>query len=138
MNNESRGIQHAIRRAGTASRALLEQVKDPQLGTNTKAGLTLRRLLYDLIDQYKTRTEQLLWAKWDLGKKRNELKRAFAELEASRVEFATYLLDIRGEELDQRNPRAGNATVRELVTGLLQAEREFLAQVREALRLNSS
>lgn len=130
---ESLGLQRALRRTGAASRAFLAGVRDPQLGTPTPSGPAVRKLLYELIDQYKARTEQLLWARWDLGRKRSEARRALAELEAARAEFTCYLMDIRDEELDRRNPRAGNATVREMVTGLLQAEREFRARARRAL-----
>lgn len=133
MEDEVRRLQDSLRQLEEAAAECLGNVRDPLMDTATEDGRTLRQLIYSLSDHYREHMEQLLWTKWGQRIPRSESKRALAELQGARAQFAAYLTDLRDEQLDIASAAAQDASPRDVILHVLEEERRALGLIRAAL-----
>jgi hypothetical protein len=126
-------LQDSLRQLEEAAAECLGNVRDPLMDTATEDGRTLRQLIYSLSDHYREHMEQLLWTKWGQRIPRSESKRALAELQGARAQFAAYLTDLRDEQLDIASAAAQDASPRDVILHVLEEERRALGLIRAAL-----
>jgi hypothetical protein len=133
MEDEVRRLQDSFRQVEEAAAECLGNVRDPLMDTATQDGRTLRQLIYSLSDHYREHMEQLLWTKWGQRIPRSESKRALAELQGARAQFAAYFTDLRDEQLDIASAAAQDASPRDVILHVLEEERRALGLIRAAL-----
>jgi hypothetical protein len=133
MEDEIRRLQDSLRQLEKEAVECLADVHDPTLDTVVQDGRTLRQVIHDLSDQYRERIEQLLWTKWGQRIPRSETKRALAELQGARAQFAAYFTDLRGNQLDVASAAAQQASPRDVIRHVLEQERKGLELIRKAL-----
>jgi hypothetical protein len=133
MEDEVRRLQDSFRQVEEAAAECLGNVRDPLMDTATEDGRTLRQLIYSLSDHYREHMEQLLWTKWGQRIPRSESKRALAELQGARAQFAAYFTDLRDEQLDIASAAAQDASPRDVILHVLEEERRALGLIRAAL-----
>jgi hypothetical protein len=90
-------------------------------------------VIYGLSDHYREHLEQLLWTKWGQRIPRSESKRALAELQGVRAQFAAYFTDLRDEMLDIGSAPAKDASPRDVILHVLEEERRAMDLIRKAL-----
>ncbi|MBI4338649.1 MAG: hypothetical protein HY680_01705 [Chloroflexi bacterium] len=108
-------------------------VHDPTLDTPLEDGRTLRQALYELSDHYREHIEQMLWVKWGQNIPRSEAKRALAELQGYRAQFAAYFSDLGDGHLDVPGDPAQKASARDVISHVLEEERKTLELIVKAL-----
>lgn len=133
MEDEVRGLQDSLRQLEEAAAECLADVRDPVLDTATEDGRTLRQLIHGLSDHYREHVEQLLWTKWGQRIPRSESKRALAELQGVRAQFAAYFTDLRDEQLGVASAPAQDASPRDVILHVLEEERRGMDLIRKAL-----
>lgn len=133
MEDEVKRLQDSLRQLEEAAAECLGNVRDPLMDTATEDGRTLRQLIYSLSDHYREHMEQLLWTKWGQRIPRSESKRALAELQGARAQFAAYFTDLRDEQLDIASAAAQDASPRDVILHVLEEERRALGLIRAAL-----
>ena len=133
MEDAVRGLQDSLRQLEEAAAECLGNVRDPALDTATEDGRTLRQLIYGLSDHYREHMEQLLWTKWGQRTPRSESKRALAELQGVRAQFAAYFTDLRDEQLDITSAAAQDTSPRDVIRHVLEEERRGMDLIRKAL-----
>jgi hypothetical protein len=133
MEDEVRRLQDSLRQLEEDAAECLGNLRDPALDTATEDGRTLRQVIYGLSDHYREHIEQLLWTKWGQRIPRSESKRALAELQGVRAQFAAYLTDLRDEQLDVTSTAARDASPREVFLHVLEEERRNLDLIRKTL-----
>ncbi len=133
MEDEVRRLQDSLRHLEEAAAECLGNVRDPALDTATEDGRTLRQLIYGLSDHYREHMEQLLWTKWGQRIPRSETKRALAELQGVRAQFAAYFTDLRDEQLGVASAAAQDAPPRDVILHALEEERRGMDLIRKAL-----
>jgi hypothetical protein len=133
MEDEIRRLQDSLRQLEKEAVECLADVHDPTLDTVVQDGRTLRQVIHDLSDQYRERIEQLLWTKWGQRIPRSETKRALAELQGARAQFAAYFTDLRENQLDVASAAAQQASPRDVIRHVLEQERKGLELIRKAL-----
>jgi hypothetical protein len=133
MEDEVRRLQDSLRQLEEDAAECLGNLRDPALDTATEDGRTLRQVIYGLSDHYREHIEQLLWTKWGQRIPRSESKRALAELQGVRAQFAAYLTDLRDEQLDVTSTAAQDASPREVFLHVLEEERRNLDLIRKTL-----
>ncbi|MFI5341186.1 MAG: hypothetical protein ACHQ7N_15285 [Candidatus Methylomirabilales bacterium] len=133
MEDEVRRLQDSLRQLEEAAAECLGNVRDPLMDTATEDGRTLRQLIYSLSDHYREHMEQLLWTKWGQRIPRSESKRALAELQGARAQFAAYFTDLRDEQLDIASAAAQDASPRDVILHVLEEEKRTLGLIRAAL-----
>ena len=110
MDDEVREFQDTLRKLGDDALQTLGDLRDPDLDTAVEDGRTLRQVLYALSDNYREHIEQLLWTKWGQRIPRSEAKRALAELQGLRAQFAAYFSDLSDDHLDVASAAAHLST----------------------------
>jgi hypothetical protein len=133
MEDEVRRLQDSLRQLEEAAAECLGNVRDPLMDTATEDGRTLRQLIHGLSDHYREHLEQLLWTKWGQRIPRSETKRALAELQGARAQFAAYFTDLRDDQLDIASAAAQDASPRDVILHVLEEERRALGLIRTAL-----
>lgn len=133
MEEEVRRLQNSLRRLEAKAAKSLGDLHDPTLDTATEDKRTLRQVVYDLSDHYREHIEELLWTKWGQGIPRSESKRALAELQGTRAQFAAYFTDLRDEQLDSTSDAAGGSSPRDVILHVLEEERRSMSLIRKAL-----
>jgi hypothetical protein len=133
MEDDVRRLQDSLRQLEEAAAECLGNVRDPLMDTATEDGRTLRQLIYNLSDHYREHMEQLLWTKWGQRIPRSESKRALAELQGARAQFAAYFTDLRDEQLDIASAAAQDASPRDVILHVLEEEKRTLGLIRAAL-----
>ena len=133
MDDEVRRLQDSFRELEEAAARCLGHVRDPVLDTATEDGRTLRQLIYGLSDCYREHMERLLWTKWNQRIPRSESKRALAELQGLRAQFAAYFTDLRDEQLDITGAAAQDASPRDVILQVLEEERRSMDLIRKTL-----
>jgi hypothetical protein len=132
MEDEVRRLQDRLRQLEEAAAECLGEVRDPVLDTATEDGRTLRQVIYGLSDCYREHVERLLWTKWNQRIPRSESKRALAELQGCRAQFAAYFTDLRNEQLDATGA-AQDASPRDVILHVLEEEGRGMELIRKAL-----
>ena len=133
MDDEVRRLQDSLRELGKAAAECLGNVRDPVLDTGAEDGRTLRQLIYGLSDCYREHMERLLWTKWNQRIPRSESRRALAELQGVRAQFAAYFTDLRDEQLDITAAAAQDASPRDVILHVLEEERRTMDRIHKAL-----
>ncbi len=133
MEEEVKRLQDSLRKLEEDASESLADVRDPALDTVTEDSRTLRQVIYDLSEHYQKHTEQLLWTKWGQGIPRSESKRALAELQGMRAQFAAYFMDLRDDQLDSASDAAGGSSARDVILHVLEEEKEGMDLIRKAL-----
>ena len=133
MEDEVRRLQDSLRQLEEEAAECLSNLRDPALDTPTEDGRTLRQVIYGLSDHYRERTEQLLWTKWGQKIPRSESKRALAELQGMRAQFAAYFTDLRDEQLEVASAAAQDASPRDVILQVVEEERRAMDLIRKAL-----
>lgn len=133
MEDEVRRLQNSLRQLEADAAECLSTLRDPALGTATQDGRTLRQVIYGLSDHYRERLEQLLWTKWGQHIPRSESKRALAELQGVRAQFAAYFTDLHDAQLDVPSAPAQEASPREVILQVMQEEKRSMDLIRQAL-----
>jgi hypothetical protein len=122
MDSEVRGLQENLRGLEEVAAESLGSVRESSLDLAVEDGRTLRQVIYDLIDHYREHIEQLLWAKWGQKIGRTEIKRALAELQSVRSQFAAYFTDLQDGQLDVSSAPAQGSSPREIILHVLEEE----------------
>ncbi len=133
MQDEIRRLQDSLRQLEKDAAECLSNLHDPAMDTGTEDGRTLRQVIYGLSDHYRDHIEQLLWTKWGQRIPRSESKRALAELQGVRAQFAAYFTDLRDEQLDVASAAAQDASPRDVILHALEDERRGMDLIRKAL-----
>jgi hypothetical protein len=133
MEDEIRRLQDSLRQLEEDAAECLGNLRDPALDTAIEDERTLRQVIYGLSDHYREHIEQLLWTKWGQRIPRSESKRALAELQGVRAQFAAYFTDLQDEQLDVTSTAAQNASPREVFLHALEEERRSMDLIRKAL-----
>ncbi len=133
MEDQVRRLQESLRQLEKDAAECLGSVRDPVLDAPTGDGRTLRQVIHDLSDHYREHIEQLLWTKWAQRIPRSETKRALAELQGARAQFAAYFTDLRDDQLDVTSAAAQGASPRDVILHVLEEERRGMGLIRKAL-----
>ncbi len=133
MQEEIKRLQDSFRQLEKDAAECLSKLRDPAMDTVTEDGCTLRQVIYSLSDHYREHIEQLLWTKWGQRIPRSETKRALAELQGVRAQFAAYFTDLRDEHLDVACAAAQNASPRDVILHVLEDERRSMDLIRQVL-----
>lgn len=133
MDDEVKRLQAGFRQLEANAAECLCHLRDPDLNTVTGDGRTLRQVIDDLSDHYREHVEQLLWSKWGQHIPRSESKRILAELQTRRAAFAAYFTDLRHEQMDVASAVAQDASPRDVIQHVLEAERKSFELIRQAL-----
>lgn len=133
MEDEVRRLEDSFRQREEDAAECLGDVRDPLLDTATEDGRTLRQVIHGLSDHYREHLEQLLWTKWGQRIPRSESKRALAELQGVRAQFASYFTDLRDEQLDVASAAAQDASPRDVILHVLEEERRSMGLIQKAL-----
>ena len=133
MEDEVRRLQNSLRQLEEDAAECLSNLRDPAMDTATEDGRTLRQVIYSLSEHYREHIEQLLWAKWGQRIPRSESKRALAELQGVRAQFAAYFTDLRDEQLDVASAAAQDASPRNVILHVSEEERKGMDLIRKAL-----
>ena len=135
MEQGVRNLQNSLRELEQEAAESLGDLHDPTLDTLTEDGRTIRQVIYDLSDHYREHIEQLLWTKWGQSIPRSESKRALAELQGGRAQFAAYFTDLRDEQLDVASAAAQDSSPRDVILHVLEEERRAMNLIGKALGL---
>lgn len=133
MEEEVKRLQDSLRQLEEAAAECLGKIRDPILDRVTEDGRTVRQLIYGLSDHYREHMEQLLWTKWGQRIPRSESKRALAELQGVRAQFAAYFTDLGDEQLDIESAAAHDASPRDVILHLVEEERRRMELIRRVL-----
>ena len=133
MDSAVRRLQDTLRGLEEDAAVRLGDLHDPTLDTATEDGRTLRQVIYDLSDHHREHIEQLLWTKWGQRIPRSESRRALAELQGVRSQFATYFADLRNEQLDTSSAAAQDSSPRDVILHVLEEEERAMGLIRKAL-----
>ncbi len=133
MDDEVRELQVTLRKLGEEATESLGDLRDPELDTDAEDGRTLRQVLYALSDHYREHIEQLLWTKWGQQIPRSEGKRALAELQGLRAQFAAYFSDLKDDQLDVASAAAQDSSPRDVILHVLEEESGSMELIRKAL-----
>ena len=129
MDNEVRGLQENLRGLEEVAAESLGSVRESSLDLAVEDGRTLRQVIYDLSDHYREHIEQLLWAKWGQKIGRTEIRRALAELQSVRSQFAAYFTDLRDAQLDVSSASAQDSSPREIVLHAMEEEERAMKAI---------
>ncbi len=133
MDGEVRGLQSRFRDLEEEAAESLGDLHDPALDRATEDGRTLRQVIYGLSEHYREHIEQLLWTKWGQRVPRSESKRALAELQGLRAQFAAYFTDLRQEQLDVPSAVAQDSSPLDVILHVMDEERSAMALIDETL-----
>lgn len=134
MDDEVRELQDTARKLGEEAVDRLGDLRDPALDVAVEDGRTLRQVIYALSDHYREHIEQLLWTKWGQQIPRSEGKRALAELQGLRAQFAAYFSDLKDDQLDVASAAAQDSSPRDVILHALEEESAGMSLIRKALR----
>ena len=133
MDGEVGGLQGRFRDLEEEAAESLGGLHDPALDRATEDGRTLRQVIYSLSDHYREHIEQLLWAKWGQRIPRSETKRALAELQGLRAQFAAYFTDLQDAQLDVSSASAQDSSPRDVILHVLEEEERAMKVIGKAL-----
>lgn len=133
MKDEARRVQERLRQLAEDTAECLGDVRDPALDTVTEDGRTLRQVIHGLSDHYREHLEQLLWTKWGQRIPRSESRRALAELQGIRAQFAAYCSDLDDDQMHVASAAAQEASPRDVILHVVEEERRGMDLVRRAL-----
>ena len=133
MDSEVRSLQENLRSLEGGAAESLGCVHDHSLDVATEDGRTLRQVIYDLSEHYREHTEQLLWTKWGQKIPRTESRRALAELQGARAQFAAYFSDLQDAQLDVSSASAQDSSPREVILHVLEEEERVMKVIGKAL-----
>ena len=133
MDDEVRELQDTLRKLGEESVESLGDLRDLEMDTAVEDGRTLRQVIYALSDHYREHIEQLLWTKWGQHIPRSEGKRALAELQGLRAQFAAYFSDVKDDQLDVASAAAQDSSPRDVILHVLEEENTGMELIRKAL-----
>jgi hypothetical protein len=129
MDNEVRGLQENLRGLEEVAAESLGSVRESSLDLAVEDGRTLRQVIYDLSDHYREHIEQLLWSKWGQKIGRTEIRRALAELQSVRAQFAAYFTDLQDSQLDVSSAAAQDSSPREIILHVLEEEKRAMKAI---------
>ena len=133
MDEEVRGLQRTLRALEEEAAESLGDLHDPTLDKVHEDGRTLRQVIYDLSDHYREHIEQLLWSKWGQKIGRTEIRRALAELQSVRSQFAAYFTDLQDAQLDVSSASAQDSSPREIILHALEEEDRVMKAIDKVL-----
>ena len=133
MDDEVRELQETLRKLGEESVESLGDLRDLEMDTPVEDGRTFRQVIYALSDHYREHIEQLLWTKWGQHIPRSEGKRALAELQGLRAQFAAYFSDVKDDQLDVASAAAQDSSPRDVILHVLEEESTDMELIRKAL-----
>ena len=133
MDSEVIGLQENLRSLEGGAAESLGGVHDSTLDVATEDGRTLRQVIYDLSDHYREHIEQLLWSKWGQKIGRTEIRRALAELQSVRSQFAAYFTDLQDAQLDVSSASAQDSSPREIILHALEEEDRVMKAIDKVL-----
>jgi hypothetical protein len=129
MDSEVRGLQENLRGLEEVAAESLGSVRESSLDLAVEDGRSLRKVIYDLTDHYREHIEQLLWAKWGQKIMRTEIRRALAELQSVRSQFAAYFTDLQDAQLDVSSTSAQDSSPREIILHVLEEEERAMTAI---------
>lgn len=133
MDDEVRRLQNSLRQLEEDAAQCLSNLRDPAMDTANEDGRTLREVIYGLSDHYRERMEQLLWTKWGQRIPRSESKRALAELQGVRAQFAAYFTDLQNKQLEVASADAQDASPRDVILQAMAEETRVMDLIRKAM-----
>ncbi|HJN87925.1 MAG: hypothetical protein QF714_03235 [Dehalococcoidia bacterium] len=133
MDSEVRGLQEDLRKMEEVAGESLGSVRESSLDLAIEDGRTLRQVIYDLTDHYREHIEQLLWSKWGQKIGRTEIRRALAELQSVRSQFAAYFTDLQDAQLDVSSASAQDSSPREIILHALEEEDRVMKAIDKVL-----
>ena len=133
MDSEVRCLQEDLRSLEGGAAESLGGVHDLTLDVATEDGRTLRQVIYDLSEHYREHIEHLLWTKWGQKIPRTESRRALAELQGARSQFAAYFTDLQDAQLDVSSASAQDSSPRDVILHVLEEEERAMKVIGKAL-----
>lgn len=133
MDDEMKKLQSRFRGLEAGAAEAMSGLHDPGLDMPTEDGRSIRKVIYDLSDHYREHIEQLLWTKWGQRVPRSENRRALAELQGLRAQFAAYFTDLTGEQLDASSDAGDGASPREVIAHVMGEEDEAIEAIHRAM-----